>query len=306
MNIALTGANGFIGNSIKNSINKLNNVNLITISKNKTKFKNNSFSYKDFFDCNISQDINVFVHLASPNINHENNDILKNGIEELTKKILKILPKYNCKKFIFFSTSKVYGESSIKNKIYSETSITKPVSDYAKCKLNAEHIIKKKCGNLKIDFLIYRLPFVYGKGMRSNLGLIFKLIDKSLPFPVIDEKLDLKKSYLSLNTINNVIMENIKNHLSISNNIINLCDDEPLSLSELICFYKNQTNSRSILLKINPFIFNLFLKVPFINNLLIKIYGDLCLNNNKIKSLFDIKVTSTKEGIVEYIRSGKL
>ena len=306
MNIALTGANGFIGSYIKNSINKLNNVNLITISNNSSKLSNNSFSYYDFFNCNISHDINVFIHLASPNINYEKDDILKTGIEELTKKILEILPNYNCKKFIFFSTSKVYGESSIKNKIYSETSITKPVSDYAKFKLNAEHIINKICGDLKIDFLIYRLPFVYGKGMRSNLGLIFKLIDKSLPVTVVDKRIDLKKSYLSLNTIKNVIMENIKENISINNNIVNLSDDEPLSVSELIYFYKDQVNSKSILIKINPYIFNLFLKVPFINTMLIKIYGDLCLNNNKIKTLLKTKVTSTREGIAKYIRSRKL
>ena len=303
MNIALTGANGFIGSYIKNSVNKLNNVNLITIANNNKKSTDNSFSYEDFFNCNISQDINLFIHLASPNINYEKNDILKNGIEELTKKILKILPKYNCKKFIFFSTSKVYGESSIKNKIYSETSITKPISDYARFKLNAEKIIKKKCIDLKIDFLIYRLPFVYGKKMKSNLSLIFKLIDKSLPVPVLDERINLKKSYLHINIIEKILMENITNHSSIDNSIVNLSDDQPLSITELISFYKQKVNSKSILIKINPMIFNLLLKVPFINDMLIKIYGDLRLNNNKIKSQLKIKITSTREGIVEYIRS---
>lgn len=303
MNIALTGAHGFIGSYIKNSVNKLYNVNLITITNNNKKLTDNSFSYEDLFNCNISQDINLFIHLASPNINYEKNDILKNGIEELTKKILKILPKYNCQKFIFFSTSKVYGESSIKNKIYSETSITKPISDYARFKLNAENIIKKKCTDLKINFLIYRLPFVYGKRMKSNLGLIFKLIDKSLPVPVLDERINLKKSYLYINTIEKILMENITNHSSIDNSIVNLSDDQPLSITELISFYKQKVNSKSILIKINPMIFDLLLKVPFINDMVIKIYGDLRLNNNKIKSQLKIKIASTREGIVEYIRS---
>ena len=33
-----------------------------------------------------------------------------------------------------------------------------------------------------VNFLIYRLPFVYGLGMKSNLSKILSLIDRSLPF----------------------------------------------------------------------------------------------------------------------------
>ena len=42
MNIALTGASGFIGRHLKNAVSELANVNLILIARNKDNFINNN------------------------------------------------------------------------------------------------------------------------------------------------------------------------------------------------------------------------------------------------------------------------
>ena len=51
MNIALTGASGFIGRHLKNAISKLAGVNLILIVRNKdNSVNNNQLSFQEFFD----------------------------------------------------------------------------------------------------------------------------------------------------------------------------------------------------------------------------------------------------------------
>ena len=96
---------------------------------------------KIFFQKKINIKIDLFIHLASPNFDKEREMILKTGIFDLTKNIVETLAAYNCNKFIYFSSCKVYGESSIFKNIYKENSILNPVSDYAKAKKLAEEEI---------------------------------------------------------------------------------------------------------------------------------------------------------------------
>ena len=69
--------------------------------------------------------------------------------------------------------------------------------------------------------------------MKSNLGSLIKLIDKSIPF-LSSVKKFTKKSFLSICNINEVIAHNIKNIESINNEIMNLTDDRPISLSNFL------------------------------------------------------------------------
>ena len=226
---------------------------------------------------------------------------LKNGIIELTKKILNVLPKYNCNRFIFFSSIKVYGESSKENIIFSEHNEPNPSSDYAKAKLKAENIVKKISKKNDINFLIYRLSFVFGKKMKSNIGLITKLMDNSIPLIAFNEKLNLKKSFLYIDNLKQIIAFNILNIESINNEIINLSDTEPLSLSEFIRSYKKNIKSKSLIINLNATLFKIFLKIPIISNLILKIFGSFQVDNKKIKTILNEDIISTNEGIKRFI-----
>ena len=230
MNIALTGASGFIGRHLKNAVSELANVNLILIARNKDNFiNNNQLSFQEFFDIESNLQIDLFIHLASPNLDYAKDDSIEEGIVGLTRNILETLPKHNCFKFIYFSSGKVYGEPSLNNIIFDELHDPNPITDYAKSKLIAEKLIKKESMKQNINYLIYRLPFVYGPGMKSNLNLILKFIDRSLPIFVLRKESNLKKSFLSIENILNIILHNIRNDSSINNQIINIADLEPIS-----------------------------------------------------------------------------
>lgn len=301
MNIAISGSTGFIGNNLSNFLDKYENINIILISRNPS-LENNSYSYDDFFSGNIDERIDIFIHLASPNYDYCKDDSLSNGIVVLTENILRNLEKYDCKKFIYFSSCKVYGESSMDNIIYSESSKLNPISDYAKAKAKAESIVNEISLEKNISFLIYRLPFVYGNGMKSNLKTLLNIINQSIPFILIKQKASPKKSFVCIYNINQALIYNIENPNSISNSILNLSDNNSISLNDFLNEYKKVSNSKTIFLKFPIIIFIFLSKIPILGNIILKIYGGFDIDNSMIKKNTDISLLSTSEGI-QYLNS---
>ena len=245
----------------------------------------------------IKIDIDIFIHLASPNYDYCKDDSIKNGVVVLTEKILINLEKYNCKKFIYFSSCKVYGESSMEDVTYKETSLLNPVSDYAKAKAKAESIVNHISQKENINFLIYRLPFVYGNGMKSNLSALLNIIDKSLPFILIKSNSRLKKSFLCTENINKVLIYNIENLHSINNTTLNLSDDHSLSLNDFLIEYKRLTGSKTIFFTLPNLFFIVLLKLPILGKAILKIYGGFNIDNSSIKKNTHLSLLSTSEGI---------
>ena len=250
-----------------------------------------------FFNLKIQIKIDIFIHLASPNFDNEKNMILEDGIFNLTKKILKTLQKYDCPNFIYFSSCKVYGESSLDKNIFTEFSYPSPKSDYAITKLMAEDFIKKFSAKKNINFLIYRLPFVYGNGMKSNLSYILKIIDKSIPLFIPSNRLLLKKSFLYVGAIIPIIDNNIKNINSINNEVFNLSDEHAITLGEFAEYYRDSIKSNSLFIVIPSKIFKFLCMLPIIGKLLIKIYGSFEIENKKIKMFIKKDIINTQDGV---------
>lgn len=301
MNIAISGSSGFIGNNLSNFLDKYENINLILISRNPS-IDDHSYSFDDFFSGNIDNKIDIFIHLASPNYDYCKDNSLRDGIVGLTGNILRNLENYECKKFIYFSSCKVYGESSMDNVIYSESSKLNPISDYAKAKAEAESIVSDFSIEKNIDFLIYRLPFVYGDGMKSNLKTLLKIINQSIPFIVIKGKSSPKKSFVCIDNINKTIIYNIESLHSIDNSILNLSDSNSVSLNDFLSEYKKVSNSKTIFLRFPIILFIFLSKVPILGKIILKIYGGFDIDNSMIKKNTHLSLLSTSEGI-QYLDS---
>ena len=282
MNIAISGANGFIGKNLTLALSKNENFNLVYISRIKSNKNSNEYSFDNFFKGEINIKFDFFLYFVSPNYDYCKDNSIKEGIENLTKNILLSLNQYDCKNFIFFSSCKVYGESSLSNTFFNELSSIEPISDYANSKAKAENLVKEISLNEEINYLIYRMPFVYGPGMRSNISILFKLIDKSIPIITFGNKNGLKKSFLSTENINRLISYNLKNTSSIDNEIYNISDKEPVSLDFFLKEYKKVSNSKTIIMSFPKSISNIFFKIPILNKTLIKIFGDFQIDNKKI------------------------
>ena len=180
--VILFGSSGFIGNSIKKKIkNKilefnsknLDLLNLKKIKKKSHKFKNAIIIFAAGIKRTKGDNFNNF---------KKNMDIFLN--------LFSFFFKNPPKKIIFLSSVEVYGNYEGKKKISEKTKLS-PVTNYSLMKIFQEKTIKFFSKKIGYDYLILRLPGVFGNEI-NNENIISKLV-----------KSQNKKSKFFLNTSGN-------------------------------------------------------------------------------------------------------
>ena len=236
MNILITGANGLIGNALKEKLSKNKKFNIDLLG---TKKPIVSEGYNSFFNIKKEKDRkesflnkDVVVHCAG--IADPRQFSLQKIYEinsELTKNLASYAAKCGVKKFIFLSTSKVLGEFS-KTKPFDHLSEPNPIGSYAWSKLHAENNLIKITKETEMKAIIIRPPAVYGKNNKSNISHLHNIVKKGIPLPVKALNIN-KRSFISLNNLIDLIEVTIQD--SVDRNEILLCsDDFDLTLDEMV------------------------------------------------------------------------
>ena len=88
---------------------------------------------------------------------------------------------------------------------------------------------------------------------------------------------------------------------SINNCILNIADNDAYSIEEFIKNYISKSGSSSKIIRLPYFIFKSFLHIPSLKKLMMKLYGDFRINNDKINKIEGIKLMSVKECISQLV-----
>jgi len=168
--ILVTGSSGLLGRSLIKLLLK-KGYTVVALDIFKRNIKGAHFIQGDFANSNlmniILKDIDVVFHLAAMlgvdqcQLHPEN--VIKVNYKD-TKNLIDLCVKHGIKKFIFTSSSEIYGNS--KNVPYKETAVPTPVSVYGKSKVLVERYLKKISNKSKIKVGISRLFNVYGFNQR--------------------------------------------------------------------------------------------------------------------------------------------
>lgn len=180
-NWLVTGGAGFIGSNLISHLIK-NNQNVICIDnlsngnidnlKYFIKLKNFKFIKKDIREINgLSglKKIDFVIHLAALGSVERS---IKNPLETLSVNlngslnILNLTKKYKIKKFIFASSSSVYGNS--KKNIKKEDDETNPISPYGYSKLFFEMLSKNLSNNIDSKIIGLRFFNVFGPNQKVD------------------------------------------------------------------------------------------------------------------------------------------
>jgi len=193
--ILITGAAGYVGSYLAYSLPKDELVLIDNYSKpspivtiNGIKIKH--LDIRDKFDVRLMLDgVSTVVHLASMSGIKKCKDDPTSFASNVvgTKNLTDAAIKKGVKKFIFASTSAVYG--STKDYLMSEEHSKDPVTEYGKQKLEAESYIKE----IK-NHIIYRKSNVYGKGLLVKTTVIDNFIQKALTSEPIEIQGDGKQT----------------------------------------------------------------------------------------------------------------
>ena len=134
------------------------------------------------------------------------------------------------KRFIFISSIKVNGEGK-SNRAYRFDDPAAPEDDYGLAKWEAEQGLKALCSKSTMELVVIRPPLIYGPGVKGNLELLTKVIDKGLPLPL--GAINNQRDMLSLNNLIDLIKTCIE-HPAAPGQIFLCSDDEPISTPQLI------------------------------------------------------------------------
>jgi UDP-glucose 4-epimerase len=107
-----------------------------------------------------------------------------NDLDLATQKLLEVAKNLNLKKFIYASSSSVYGNCP--DLPMSETSPLHPFSPYGVTKLAAENLCLLYCKNYGVPSISLRFFTVYGPGQRPDMSFhkFFKAMTKDKQIPV--------------------------------------------------------------------------------------------------------------------------
>jgi nucleoside-diphosphate-sugar epimerase len=134
------------------------------------------------------------------------------------------------KRFIFISSIKVNGEGG-EGVTYRFDDTAAPEDDYGISKWEAEEGLKALCSESEMELVVIRPTLIYGPGVKGNLALLEKAIDRKLPLPL--GMIKNQRDILSLNNLIDLIKTCI-HHPAAGGNIFLCCDNDSVSTPQLI------------------------------------------------------------------------
>jgi len=299
MKTIITGATGFVGQNLSAYLEQ-QNIQAEPLSLR-------SESWKDRMD----RKADAVIHLAGKA--HDTADTSDpeeyfKVNRDLTIGIFGEFLRSEIKDFVFFSSVKALADTV--DGILTEDVKANPQTPYGRSKQEAEqYLIAQKLPEGKRLFVL-RPCMIHGPGNKGNLNLLYKIVEKGLPWPLA--AFDNKKSFLSMDNLNFVVLEMLKNPEQESG-VYNLSDDQPLSTNEVVALIAKVLGRKAKLVKVPAGMVKTvarmgdFLPIPLNSERLKKLTENYVVSNQKIKTALNIKQLplTAEEGLTKTIESFK-
>lgn len=186
MRIAVSGANGFIGQVLVAQLLQAGHV-VIPVVRDAGE-SSTAISSGDLAAPVVPTTVpalDTVVHLAAHT--HARRDdaagtrIWATNVEG-TRALLAIARAGEARRFVFLSSVKVNGERT-DGYAFTADDVPAPEDAYGCSKLAAEQLVRATCAEAGIDFVILRPPLVYGPGQKGNLRALATAVRRGLPLP---------------------------------------------------------------------------------------------------------------------------
>lgn len=240
MRVLITGATGFVGQTLVQKVNK--SYDVIALVRAQSSLLSPSVRQlvaNNIFKAKFPENIDVIIHLAGRAhiLNEQTTDPLtefrKVNVEGTLQLARQALEK-KVKRFIFMSSIGVNGSVTTRQP-FTEDSIPQPHADYAVSKLEAEQELKKLFAGSDTELVIIRPPLVYAAHAPGNFARLFKLVTTNLPLPFAGTK--NKRSFVALENLVDFIQTCIE-HPNAANQTFLVADQTPISTRELVQYLK--------------------------------------------------------------------
>ncbi|UGA39374.1 SDR family oxidoreductase [Chromobacterium haemolyticum] len=307
MKVVITGANGFVG-SYLSEVLQGNGFTVRSCIRSASGSGKDGHDYCAVGDINAGTDwtealseVDVVVHTAARV--HVMCDKVADPLDAFrevnvrgTLNLARQAVKSGVKRFIFVSSIKVNGESSLLNQPFRPDDKPQPVDAYGVSKYEAECGLFEIAHETGLEVVIVRPPLVYGPGVKGNFASMIKIIKKRLPLPLGAIK-NNRRSIVSLGNLISVL-EKCITHPRAVNQVFLVSDGEDLSTVDLLQKLAGSMNEPVRLINIPVPILMGGASLLGRRDMALRLLGNLQVDDRKTRELLDWKpIISVNEGL---------
>jgi len=264
MNILVTGCNGFVGSALIDDLDSISDFFVTGVCRDKQYSANSDKKVLYTSDLallddqhTILQSTDVLIHTAGKAHVMEKNDSDDEQVyfhvnTHLTIELARMAASYGVKRFIYLSSTKVFGDPVPPAVCFNLVSPTNPTDVYGQSKLQAELELTSIAKETGLEVVIIRPPLVYGQGVKGNMAMLAKLVRSNLPLPFRAISTN-RRSMVSLENLIDLVRHCLSNPDAIGQTFL-VSDDNDLSTFEIICLFKRYLGSKSIVFSVPKFI----------------------------------------------------
>lgn len=242
MNILITGANGFVGESLVKHLLTIEHQVIAGVRKLPKLQQDCEYRIIDSLEnkADLSTaltDIDVLVHAAARV--HVMKESATDPLTEFRKvnvegtlNLARQAIEAGVKRFIFISSIKVNGESTELGHPYTADSQPHPSDPYGVSKYEAEQGLLKLAKTTSLEVVIIRPTLVYGENVKGNFHSLMKWTHKGVPLPIGGITQNLR-SLISVDNLVDFIVTCIE-HKDAKNEVFLISDDDDISTAGLL------------------------------------------------------------------------
>jgi len=135
------------------------------------------------------------------------------------------------RRFVFVSSIKVNGESTVLGKPFSAHDKPDPQDPYGISKYEAERGLLQLASETGMEVVIIRPPLVYGPGVKANFASMMSWLDRGIPLPL--GAVHNQRSFVALDNLVDLMVACL-DHPAAANQTFLVSDGEDLSATELL------------------------------------------------------------------------
>jgi nucleoside-diphosphate-sugar epimerase len=289
--ILVTGASGFVGEAVVFRL--LLDKKFIPIAAARGATRLNGLCAVVPFELTDSKalpnlnDVQVVIHAAARV--HVMNETAVDALTEFRKvnvegtlRLARRAAESGVKRFIFISSIKVNGESTVLGKPFKANVFPAPADPYGVSKHEAEEALKQLSLDTGMEVVIIRPPLVYGPGVRANFLSMLSWLNKGVPLPL--GAIRNRRSLVAIGNLVDLIVTCIE-HPAAANQVFLVSDGEDLSTSQLLNLLSRAFGRRARLLPVPEWLLKLVASMFGMQAVAQRLCGSLQVDIDKNREL---------------------
>lgn len=291
--ILVTGANGFLGRALCESLAK-QGFDVIAGSRKKLQFTSKQITCVDYGELSANNDyksllsgVQVVIHAAARVHKIDDKEVNSytryRDINTLaTLALAEQAAECGIKRFIFISSVKVNGETTTVDKPFQPVDVFKPSDPYGLSKFEAEQGLLEITKQTEMEAVIIRPPLVYGPGVKANFASMMHWLNQGIPLPL--GGINNRRSLVALDNLVSFIIHCI-GHPKAANEIFLISDGEDVSTSELLEKAARALGKKARLLPFPVWLIKMLGKLVGKSAQVDRLFGSLWIDSSKARDL---------------------